>query len=67
MGGPRPADQPAAGFQGPPPRYYGDQETVARAIAWQASVWPADPIVLTRRPRPAITRLVWAGLSPQRK
>jgi nucleotide-binding universal stress UspA family protein len=31
---------------------------VALAIAWQASAWPADLIVLTRHPRAAITRLV---------
>ena len=31
---------------------------VAGAIAWQAAAWPADLIVLARRPRPAITRLV---------
>ena len=30
---------------------------VAVAIAWQAAAWPADLIVLARRPWPAITRL----------
>ena len=31
---------------------------VARAIAGQASAWPADMIVMTRRPSPAICRLL---------
>ena len=31
---------------------------VAAAIAAQASAWPADMIVMTRRPRPAICRLL---------
>jgi hypothetical protein len=31
---------------------------VALAIAWQAAAWPADLIVLARRPRPALARLV---------
>jgi hypothetical protein len=34
---------------------------VAVAIAWQAASWPADLIVLARRPRPAITGLVQAA------
>lgn len=38
---------------------------VATAIAWQASVWPADLIVLTRRPRPAIARRVLGGVPDQ--
>jgi nucleotide-binding universal stress UspA family protein len=38
---------------------------VATAIAWQASVWPADLIVLTRRPRPALTRLVRGSVPGQ--
>ena len=38
---------------------------VATAIAWQASVWPADLIVLTRRPRPALTRLVGGSVPDQ--
>jgi len=37
----------------------------ATAIAGQAAAWPADLIVLTRRPRPAITRLV-SGSVPDR-
>jgi len=35
---------------------------VAVAIARQAAAWPADLIVLARRPRPAITRLVWGSV-----
>jgi nucleotide-binding universal stress UspA family protein len=38
---------------------------VGLAIAWQASVWRADLIVLTRRPRLASTRLVWGSVSDQ--
>jgi nucleotide-binding universal stress UspA family protein len=38
---------------------------VARAIAWQAAVWRADLIVLTRRPRLASTRLVWGSVPDQ--
>jgi nucleotide-binding universal stress UspA family protein len=38
---------------------------VAAAIARQASAWPADVIVLTRRPRPAISRLVLGSVSDQ--
>jgi len=38
---------------------------VALAIAWQAAAWPADLIVLARRPRPAITRLVWGSVPDQ--
>jgi nucleotide-binding universal stress UspA family protein len=38
---------------------------VALAIAWQASVWPADLIVLTRRPRPVIARRVLGSVSDQ--
>ena len=38
---------------------------VAAAIAWQAAAWPADLIVLTRRPRLAITRLVGGSVPDQ--
>jgi len=38
---------------------------VATAIAWQAAAWPADLIVLTRRPRPAIARLVGGSVADQ--
>jgi len=38
---------------------------VAVAIAWQATAWPADLIVLARRPRPAITRLAWGSVPDQ--
>jgi nucleotide-binding universal stress UspA family protein len=38
---------------------------VAVAIAWQAAAWPADLIVLARRPRPAITRLVSGSVPDQ--
>jgi nucleotide-binding universal stress UspA family protein len=38
---------------------------VAAAIAWQAAAWPADLIVLARRPRPAITRLVGSSVPDQ--
>jgi nucleotide-binding universal stress UspA family protein len=38
---------------------------VAMAIAWQAAAWPADLIVLTRRPRLAITRLVGGSVPDQ--
>jgi nucleotide-binding universal stress UspA family protein len=38
---------------------------VAMAIAWQAATWPADLIVLARRPRPAITRLVPGSVPDQ--
>ena len=38
---------------------------VAVAIVWQAAVWPADLIVLARRPRPAITRLVQGSVPDQ--
>jgi len=38
---------------------------VAVAIAWQAAAWPADLIVLTRRPRLAITRLVGGSVPDQ--
>ena len=41
---------------------YGD---VATAITWQASAWHADLIVLTRRPRPAIARLVGGSVADQ--
>ena len=38
---------------------------VAVAIAWQAAAWPAELIVLARRPRPAITRLVQGSVPDQ--
>ncbi len=38
---------------------------VAVAIASQAAAWPADLIVLARRPRPAITRLVGGSVPDQ--
>ena len=38
---------------------------VATAIAWQASAWHADLIVLTSRPRPAIARLVGGSVADQ--
>ena len=38
---------------------------VATAIAWQASVWPADLIVLTRRPKAALTRLAGGSVADQ--
>ena len=38
---------------------------VATAITWQASAWHADLIVLTRRPRPAIARLVGGSVVDQ--
>jgi nucleotide-binding universal stress UspA family protein len=38
---------------------------VAGAIAWQAATWPADLIVLTRRPRLAIIRLVGGSVPDQ--
>jgi nucleotide-binding universal stress UspA family protein len=37
----------------------------AAAIAWQAAAWPADLIVLTRRPRPALSRLVRGSVADQ--
>ena len=38
---------------------------VAVAIAWQAAVWPADLIVLARRPRPALARLAGGSVPDQ--
>jgi nucleotide-binding universal stress UspA family protein len=38
---------------------------VALAIAWQAAAWPADLIVLTRSPRPALARLVRGSIPDQ--
>jgi nucleotide-binding universal stress UspA family protein len=38
---------------------------VAVAIAWQAAAWPADLIVMARRPRRAITRLVLGSVPDQ--
>jgi len=38
---------------------------VAAAIAWQAAAWPADLIVLTRRPRPTFSRLVRGSVPDQ--
>jgi nucleotide-binding universal stress UspA family protein len=38
---------------------------VAAAIAQQASAWRADVIVLTRRRRPAISRLVLGSVADQ--
>jgi nucleotide-binding universal stress UspA family protein len=38
---------------------------VAAAIAWQAAAWPADLIVLTRRPQPALSRLVRGSVPDQ--
>jgi len=38
---------------------------VAAAIAWQAAAWPADLIVLTRRPRSALSRLVRGSVPDQ--
>jgi nucleotide-binding universal stress UspA family protein len=38
---------------------------VAVAIAWQAAAWPADLIVLTRHPRPALARLVGGSVPDQ--
>jgi nucleotide-binding universal stress UspA family protein len=38
---------------------------VAAAIAWQAAAWPADLIVLIRRPRLAIIRLVGGSVPDQ--
>jgi len=41
---------------------HGDEAT---AIACQAAAWPADLIVLTRRPRLALTRLVRGSVADQ--
>jgi nucleotide-binding universal stress UspA family protein len=38
---------------------------VAAAIAQQAATWPADVIVLTRRPRSAISRMVLGSVADQ--
>jgi len=38
---------------------------VAGAIAWQAAAWPADLIVMARRPRLAITRLFGGSVPDQ--
>ena len=38
---------------------------VAAAIAWQAATWPADLIVLTRRPRLPLSRLVRGSVPDQ--
>jgi len=38
---------------------------VASAIAWQASAWRADVIVMTRRPSPAICRLFLRSVPDQ--
>ena len=38
---------------------------VAAAITWQAAAWPADLIVLTRRPRQALSRLVRGSVPDQ--
>jgi nucleotide-binding universal stress UspA family protein len=38
---------------------------VAAAIVQQASAWRADVLVLTRRPRPAISRLVLGSVADQ--
>ena len=38
---------------------------VAAAIAWQAAAWSADLIVLTRHPRPALSRLVRGSVPDQ--
>jgi len=38
---------------------------VAAAIAWQAAAWPADLIVMARRPRLAITRLFGGSVPDQ--
>jgi nucleotide-binding universal stress UspA family protein len=38
---------------------------LAAAIAWQASAWRADVIVLTRRPRLAISRMVLGSVADQ--
>jgi nucleotide-binding universal stress UspA family protein len=38
---------------------------VAAAIASQAAAWPADLIVLTRRPRPALSRLLRGSVPDQ--
>jgi nucleotide-binding universal stress UspA family protein len=38
---------------------------VAAAIAWQAAAWPADLIVLTRHPRPTLSRLVRGSVPDQ--
>jgi nucleotide-binding universal stress UspA family protein len=39
------------------------REKVAWAIVRQASAWPADMIVMTRRPSPAICRLLLGSIS----
>ena len=41
------------------------RDDVAAAIAWQAAAWPADLIVLTRRPRPALSCLVRGSVPDQ--
>jgi nucleotide-binding universal stress UspA family protein len=41
---------------------HGDE---AIAIVSQAAAWPADVIVLTRRPRPTLTRLVRGSIPDQ--
>lgn len=38
---------------------------IAAAIAGQASAWPADMIVLTRRPSPAVCRLLSGSIPDQ--
>jgi nucleotide-binding universal stress UspA family protein len=35
---------------------------VAAAIAGQASAWPADMIVMTRRPSAAVCRMLWGSI-----
>jgi nucleotide-binding universal stress UspA family protein len=38
------------------------RDKVASAIAQQASTWPADVVVMTRRPSPAICRLLMGSI-----
>jgi nucleotide-binding universal stress UspA family protein len=48
-------DPPARGY---PARFYPEAREVAAAIAAEAAGWDAHVIVLTRRPRTAVSRLL---------
>ena len=53
------------GLRATPVTVTAPRNEVALAIAQQASAWPADVIVMTRRPSPAICRLI-LGSVPDR-
>ena len=50
------------GLRATPVVMHAPRDEVASAIAQEAATWPADVVVMTRRPSPAICRLVMGSV-----